>query len=382
MNKEKLQALFNKSSAKCADLNAKINLALENESFDKDDFQSLVTDLKKEKIRRDGLNEQIQNFEDDDPEPTNLVPGKGTKINGSGIKNHLEKQKTAINTYIHSKGQKITDDASTSVTSTQIEPLIPEEIIYNPTAEIDSVTDLSTLVTKTPVTTAKGTYPILKRADDSFNTVEELAENPALASPDFKKVDWEIDTYRGAIPISEESIDDSEIDLTGLIGRNIGEKRVNTFNKVIAPILAGFTAKTTTYDTLVDDLKHILNKDLDPAYSRNIVATQSMYQVLDTLKDNEGQYILHRDITTGSGQTVLGIPLHIVSDDILGADGEAHAFVGDLKRAVLFTDRKEITLAWMKSEIYGQYLGAAMRFGVTVADENAGYYLTATAPKA
>lgn len=47
------------------------------------------------------------------------------------------------------------DDAAQQVTSTEAGVLIPEEIIYNPEAEVNSVVDLSTLVTKTAVTTPK-----------------------------------------------------------------------------------------------------------------------------------------------------------------------------------------------------------------------------------
>ncbi|WQH17782.1 phage major capsid protein [Lactiplantibacillus plantarum] len=254
--------------------------------------------------------------------------------------------------------------------------MVPETIIYNPSAEINSVVDLSTLVTKTPVTTPKGTYPILKRADDSFSSVAELQENPSLAAPEFTDVDWSVATYRGAIPISEESIADAQVDLTSLIGQNIGEKRVNTVNKLISPVLEGFTAVSTTSSTLADDIKQVLNVKLDQAYARDLVVSASFYQILDTLKDNNGQYLLHQDITGKSGTTIFGVPVHIVNDTLLGADGEAHAFIGDLKRGVLFVDRQEVSLAWMKSEIYGQYLGAAMRFGVSKADENAGYFLT------
>ena len=369
-----LQKAFNEVSAKCADLNAELNAKLTDDNATAEEFQSIKDELTVQKARRDALNDQIKALEDEKPEPV-ATNTKGADITPKK-ENKLENQKKAINDFIHSRGAKLTDDAATSVTSTQVEPIIPEEIIYNPESEVNTVQDLSELVTKTPVTTAKGTYPILKRADDSFNTVEELKENPELAAPEFENVDWSVDTYRGAIAISEESIADSQVDLTALVGQNIGEKRVNTVNKIIAPILKGFTAKTSTVDTLVDDLKHILNVDLDQAYTRNLVVTQSMYQILDTLKDKEGQYILHRDITTGSGYSVLGIPVTVVNDNLLGADGEAHAFVGDLARGVLFVDRQEVSLAWMKSEIYGQYLGAAMRFGAFKADENAGYFLS------
>ncbi|KRL49976.1 major head protein [Lacticaseibacillus manihotivorans DSM 13343 = JCM 12514] len=261
--------------------------------------------------------------------------------------------------------------------------LIPEEIIYDPTAEVNSVVDLSTLVTKTPVTTPKGTYPILKRATDRFSSVAELAENPTLAEPEFEQVDWSVGTYRGAIPLSEEAIADSKVDLTALVGQSINEKSVNTYNAMIAPVLQSFTAKATTTDTLVDGLKHILNVDLDPAYSRALVVTQSLFNTLDTLKDKNGRYLLHNasdSITDGTAKgSVLGVPVYVVGDTLLGsAAGDQKAFVGDLKRGVLFADRQQVTLAWEESKIYGRYLGAAFRFGVQKADSNAGYFVTNT----
>jgi acetyl-CoA carboxylase carboxyl transferase subunit alpha len=54
------------------------------------------------------------------------------------------------------------------------------------------------------------------------------------------------------------------------------------------------------------------------------------------------------------------------------------AFVGDFKRGVLFADRKDLGLRWADNEIYGQYLQAVLRFGVTKVDAKAGYYVTYT----
>ncbi len=243
--------------------------------------------------------------------------------------------------------------------------------------------DLYTLVTKTAVTTPKGTYPILKRATDRFSSVAELTENPKLAEPDFTQVDWSVTTYRGAIPISEEAIADSEVDLTALVAQSIKEKSVNTYNAMIAPVLQSFTAKETKTDTLVDSLKHILNVDLDPAYSRVLVVTQSLFNTLDTLKDKNGRYLLHDasdSITDGTAKgTVLGVPVYVVGDTLLGSlAGDQKAFVGDLKRGVLFADRQQVTLSWIDNTIWGQYLGAAFRFGVQKADANAGYFVTNT----
>lgn len=380
---DKLQTLFNDVSAKCADLNAQLNAKLQDENASVDDFQKLKDDLTAAKARRDAINDQIKALDAEKPaEPKKQVEDNKNKEGTDLTKHSIDDKKKAINDYIHSHG-KVIDAAAGHVTSTEAGVIIPEEIVYDPSAEVNSVVDLSTLVTKTPVTTPKGTYPILKRATDRFSSVAELAENPSLAEPEFKQVDWSVSTYRGAIPLSEESIADSKVDLTALVGQSIDEKSVNTYNAVIAPVLQSFTAKATTTDTLVDSLKHILNVDLDPAYSRELVVTQSLFNTLDTLKDKNGRYLLHDasdSITDGTAKgTVLGVPVYVVGDTLLGsAAGDQKAFVGDLKRGVLFADRQQVTLAWEDSKIYGQYLGAAFRFGVQQADANAGYFVTNT----
>lgn len=379
---DKLQTLFNDVSAKCADLNAQLNAKLQDENVSVDDFQKIKDDLTAAKARRDAINDQIKALEAEKPaEPKTEPKDDGSKKGTDLSKKPIDAKKKAINDFIHSHGKVI--DATSQVTSTEAGVLIPEEIIYDPTAEVNSVVDLSTLVTKTPVTTPKGTYPILKRATDRFSSVAELAENPKLAEPEFNKVDWSVATYRGAIPLSEEAIADSAVDLTSLVGQSINEKSVNTYNAMIAPVLQSFTAKATKTDTLVDSLKHILNVDLDPAYSRALVVTQSLFNTLDTLKDKNGRYLLHDasdSITDGTAKgTILGVPVYVVGDTLLGSlAGDQKAFVGDLKRGVLFTDRQQVTLAWEDSKIYGKYLGAAFRFGVQKADSNAGYFVTNT----
>lgn len=380
---DKLQTLFNEVSAKCADLNAQLNAKLQDENASVDDFQKIKDDLTAAKARRDAINDQIKALEAEKKDDSNSEkPNDKANPNGTDLKKKpIEAKKKAINDFIHSHGKVI--DAASQVTSTEAGVLIPEEIIYDPTAEVNSVVDLSTLVTKTPVTTPKGTYPILKRATDRFSSVAELAENPKLAEPEFNKVDWSVATYRGAIPLSEEAIADSAVDLTSLVGQSIYEKSVNTYNAMIAPVLQSFTAKKTTTDTLVDSLKHILNVDLDPAYSRALVVTQSLFNTLDTLKDKNGRYLLHDasdSITDGTAKgTILGVPVYVVGDTLLGSlAGDQKAFVGDLKRGVLFADRQQVTLAWEDSKIYGRYLGAAFRFGVQKADANAGYFVTNT----
>lgn len=282
--------------------------------------------------------------------------------------------RSAINTFLHKK--VIDRDALSGLVSSDAEVTIPKAIQYVPEKEVKTVVDLAKFANHFKATTASGTYPILKRATAGFNTVEELAKNPELAKPDFEQVNWKVDTYRGALPISRESIDDSAADLTGIVSQNIFEQKINTTNGVMATIMKSFTAKDVTD---LDAVKQIINVDLDPAYNKVIIASATFYQWMDTLKDGDGRYLLMPSITEGSPSRLLGMPVYVVSDDLLGKTGEAHAFIGDIKRGVLWADRLDIMVRWADNEYFGQYLQGVIRFGAVKADGNAGYFLSNSA---
>lgn len=374
MFKEKLKELLAKKDGKRAVINEKtqeMRKLLSNEEATEDD-------LKKAKALRsdiDKAEDEVRSLEDDIK--LYRAAEKGTPAPGGGHEKKKrsseteEEEKRAFNAFLHQE----TRDGVSGITSPDVAPTIPESILYNPENEVKSVTDLAQLVTQFQATTASGKYPIVKRATARMNSVAELAKNPDLAKPQFEEVDWKVQTYRGAIPLSQESIDDSAIDLTALVANNANEQKVNTTNFAIAGVLKSFTAKTIAGES-VDDIKHILNVDLDPAYNKTIVASQSFYQYLDTLKDKNGQYLLHEPISDGSPRMLLGVPVTVVEDELLGAAGEAHAFIGDLARAVLYANRKDIQVRWVDDNIYGQYLQAVVRFDTKAADTKAGYFVT------
>ncbi|MDV3051861.1 hypothetical protein NLV77_000796 [Staphylococcus ureilyticus] len=270
--------------------------------------------------------------------------------------------------YMKSKGAK-----RDNVKSDDVGVTIPEDIKYIPEKEVKTVQDLSELVQKTSVSTASGKYPILKRANAKFNTVAELEKNPELARPEFETIAWEVDTYRGSIPISQEALDDSVANLTAIVSENINEQKINTLNERIGEVLKSFNPSSISD---VDDLKAIINVKLDPGYDRQIICTQSFYQKLDTLKDGNGRYLLQDSIINTAGNTVLGMNVTVVRDDLLGANGDAKAFIGDVKRGVLFADRTDVSVQWIENEIYGKYLMGAFRFDVKQADKNAGFFVT------
>ena len=372
---EKIKELLAQKEGKRALINEKTNemrQLLSNEDATDED----LTRAKSLRSEIDAAEKEVRSIEDDLKLYRKAAKGNPAPDPHKRSQNNEDEneEKRNFNAYLHQEHR----DGTTGITSSDVVATIPESILYNPENEVKSVTDLSQLVTQFQATTASGKYPVLKRATERMNSVEELQKNPELAKPEFEEVDWKVSTYRGAIPLSQESIDDSAIDLTSLVATNANEQKINTTNFAIAAVLKAFTAKSVAGES-VDDIKHILNVDLDPAYNKMIIASQSFYQYLDTLKDKNGQYLLHEAITDGSPRTLLGVPVTVVEDELLGAAGEAHAFIGDLARAVLYANRKDIQVRWVDNDIYGQYLQAVTRFDVKAADKNAGYFVTPSA---
>jgi HK97 family phage major capsid protein len=216
----------------------------------------------------------------------------------------------------------------------------------------------------------------MAKVADRFNSVTELAANPDLAKPSFSNLQYTISTKRGALPVSQESIDDAQADLIGLINDIISQEELNTNNYFIATVLKSFAAKTAAD---VDDLKTIVNVDLDQAYNKSVICSASFYNAMDQLKDSQGHYLLNDSLSSATGKTFLGLPLVVVDDTLIGTlAGDKVAFIGDLKRAVLFADRKQVSLEWQNDQIYGQYLVGVLRNDVQKADAAAGFYVTYT----
>lgn len=262
------------------------------------------------------------------------------------------------------------------VKSTDVGAIIPEDIVTKTKMLPETVVDLRNLVQTVKVSTPTGKYPILKSTEAVMHTVAELEANPDLDKPQFENVLYDVDTYRGQIPVSRESLDDSDEDLGALIARHIQRIVLNTANAKIVENLKTATAKTVKN---LDEIKTIINTEFDPAYNLQFVVSQSFYNEVDLMKDNEGRYLLQPSITAQSGKSLLGLNVTVLSDKLLaGAEAENKkvAFLGDPAGFTSFFDRNEMAVRWQEHQHYGEILAAAMRFDVKKVDAAAGKFLT------
>ncbi|EOB3451043.1 phage major capsid protein [Enterococcus hirae] len=377
------QALDSGDLETAKDLLAKIKEAKESKETDDQLKKDLADELKEfyEETKATEIQEakpkeqQAQLEKQESAEPTsNTNPiykkDKEEKRSMEVILNDKKETYTrSINQFIRTKGEK-----RDGLTTVGAEAVIPVDRITKPEKQPETVVDLRQHVGRVPVTTGTGSYPILRANKNKMISVDELAKNPALANPEFTKVNYEIATYRGYIPVSQEALDDSDIDLGGLVAEYIQRQSLNTSNAEIAKKLQTATAKTVTD---IDGLKDILNVTIDPAYNVKFIASQSFFNELDKMKDNDGRYLLQQDVTVASGYKLLGREVVVMADDVIGTKaGDKVAFVGDPSLFVKYFDRQQASVRWVDNDVYGQLLAGFVRFDVQVADNAAGFYVT------
>lgn len=383
---KELKASINSLSTTIADKTAQVKNALEADDLEKARTIKNEIDTAKEELKT--AKADLELFE------ATKVSGGAENKKGHEVKGEDMNYRDKVNAFLHSKGAVVNEglrfEGKDEVLITMNEAVVPttdgvkkadttkvtsEELVTTPIREVNTTVDLKQFTTIHPAQKGSGKYPILKKATSKMASVAELEKNPKLAKPEFEQVDWTVETYRGAIPVSQESVDDADVDLVSIVAEAAAQIKVNTTNAAIAEVLKTFTPKAVKN---LDEIKGILNVDFDPAYDVAFVVSQSFYQFLDSLKDQNGRYLLQDSIMAASGKVLLGKPVFVLSDTVLGNAGEAKAFVGDFKRAVLFADRQDLGLRWADNEIYGQYLQAVLRFDAVKADEKAGYFLTYT----
>lgn len=249
--------------------------------------------------------------------------------------------------------------------------LVPVEVSNSVLELKDGQVDLSKYVTKEAVGTGQGKFPVAKRAQAILATKAELAEIAEIDEPLFLEVDYKCETRIGQIAFSNELIEDAEIDVVAYAKRSMERMVTNTNNANIMTVLKGFTAVNATN---ADELKRVVNVDLDPELDLKIVMNQDAYQLIDTLKDADGRYLLQDSIASASGKMLFGKEVILVSNKVAptAKDTAGFIWIGDLKEAVFMAQRNEISAEWEKFDRYSKGLAVGIRSDYKKIDEGSG----------
>jgi len=340
-----------------------------------EDLAAIEAQVKENDDAIDEAEEEKSSLEDEIAELEGELEAANRKKPKAGGKRNMPNQietREAINEFVRSKGNM---QQRGDFTTVEGGALIPEDLM-KPKKELVDTLDLTQYVRKVSVNRGSGKYPIIKKSNGKFTSVAELAANPKLATPTFDEVTYDIETYRGYVPISQEAIDDADYDISGLIAEDIQDQDRNTKNAQIAAIFKTAPAKAVTG---LDGIITMFNKDFKKVYNVKAYVSSSLFNELDLLKDKNGRYLLQDDITVASGKRIKGKEVVVLDDDVIGTnEGDLVGFFGDAYEFITLFDRKQASVKWTDNNIYGQLLAGFVRFDVKAVDNAAGYYVTFT----
>lgn len=226
---------------------------------------------------------------------------------------------------------------------------VPEDISTLVEKRREAKASLIDLVSVETVSTNKGSRTFKKRSQQTgFTKVGEGGKITKSSTPQFERVDYEIAKYAGYLPITNELLEDTDTNIVNTIVEWLGDESRVTRNKIILDLIK---TKTETKLTGLDDIKKALNVTLGSAFksTSTIVTNDDGLQYLDTLKDNEGKYLLQPNPTNPMqlrlAAGAVTVPITVIPNADLPTNSNKIPFIiGDLKEGIRFFDRKQLTL--------------------------------------
>ena len=224
---------------------------------------------------------------------------------------------------------------------------VPQDIQTRINELRESKDALRNYVTVEPVSTVKGSRVFKKRAQlTGFVEVAEGGEIPETAYPQFTLLEYHAKKYAGFMKATNELLNDSDQAIEDFIVRWLGDEGRVTDNKLI---LAELSKKEKKTIATLDDIKDIMNVELDPAFHNTtvVLTNQDGFNWLDKQKDNDGNYLLQPSATSPTGKQLFGKNVIVVSNkDLPSTEVEgvvkAPIFIGDLKEAIVVFDRQQL----------------------------------------
>lgn len=257
---------------------------------------------------------------------------------------------------------------------------VPEDIVTQIEKYRDAKGSLRDHVRVVSVQTKSGARTFKKRGSvTGFAKVLENGKFAKKSTPQFERLAYSIDKFGGYFVMSDEVLEDSDVNLVNEIVELIGdEARVTDNVEIIAAIKAAKSAPVDFED--LDGIKNALNVTLGQAFrpTSKIYTNDNGLQFLDTLIDGNNRPLLAPSPTEpmkmvlAVGPTTVPIVV-LPNADFPNLDQGIPFIVGDLNEGFILWDRRQITLTQSKTAAVEGY-NAFEQGGMLIrADERADY---------
>lgn len=227
---------------------------------------------------------------------------------------------------------------------------VPEDIDTQIRTLRESADSLDRLVTVETVSTLSGARTYKTRSQQTGMT--KVSEGNAIAAantPTFTQVKYTVEKYADLYYATNELLEDTDANITGtLVDWIAGASRVGRNKLILDTITAGISSETDLKD--LDGFKKAINVTLDPAFRPyiKIITNQDGLQYLDTLTDNDGNYILQPMVQDPTRYRAFGFEVVVLSNATLASTSSSGTdvpfLIGDLKSAVHLFVRKGLSI--------------------------------------
>lgn len=337
-------------------MNKKLLELLDKINEKKQLIKNLVDNGKLEEARQEkeelvNLQQQfdlLKDLEDDDYTNIQRQTATGTALLAGEPKNSIKEFADAAR-----NGFRVTNSMSEG-TPADGGYTVPEDIQTRINTYREATRSLIDLVDVETVTTNKGSRTFKKRSQQTgFQKVGEGGKIQAKTTPQFERVDYEIEKYAGYFPVTNELLADSDTAITNVLTEWIGNESRVTRNNIILSVIK---EKETTELTSLDDIKKALNITLGAAFkaTSKIITNDDGLQYLDTLKDSDGKYLLQPNpanpmqLRICAGSTI--VPIEVIPNSEMPSDTKTAQkrkipfIIGDLKEGIKFFDRQQLSI--------------------------------------
>lgn len=226
---------------------------------------------------------------------------------------------------------------------------VPEDIVTKVERLRETKESLIDLVTVKKVKTNKGQETFKKRSQiTGFTSIGEGGKIPKTGKIQFSRIKWEINKYGGYMPVTNELLEDSDEDIESFMTEWLADESRVTRNNIILAVIA---LKGQVKFEGLDDIKKAFNVTLGSKFksTSKLITNDDGLQYLDTLKDENGRYLLQpnpanpMELRLCAGSTI--IPIKTYSNDTIPTkENKIPMIAGDLKEAIKFYDRRQISL--------------------------------------
>lgn len=343
MNINELNDAWIESGQKVSDLNDRMNVALNNDEVNMEDYKALKAQRDTEKERRDALKDQLEEARAMEVRSMKESDKKPLTQKEESLKDKFVSDfKALVRGQYNAVTSSITTDAAGNAGLT-----IPQDIQTTIHTLVRQYATLQNLVNVETVGTSTGSRVYEKWVD--IKPLADLDDETATIGnnddPQLTIIKYTIHRYAGITTITNTLLKDTAENILGWLSTWISHKVAVTRNQKILAVLNTATKKPTL--AKFDDIKDMTLTGLDPAIlaTSSFVTNQSGFAVLAKVKNAMGNYLIQRDVTQPEQYLIEGKPVVVVADRWLpDVSGSHPLYFGDFKQAVTLFDRENMSL--------------------------------------